>query len=246
MFGTEVYYFPNYDTLSAKPPSATYGGVRHAGTFELSDDGKRVLRSFGFAKSLIVSNCCHYLLFHYGLAEGFPEFIGGRDGNRMPPVRVILSSYDKPFIYNQIQHHFNLVADTKELPSISSVISESQLSYNEDFWLLNVWKPNESGFTRFEFLSKRPLLNGYHVKGGCGTNCDFSTVSFAEQAKNTRPHVSMRSITLFRERVLLCASEEDVRNGCDPASERFDSVPEMLGIIDDMFEAAKTYPQDRK
>lgn len=131
------------------------------------------------------------------------------------------------------------------IQSIRSFVSNDQLSYTDDFWLLTVGEPSERGVRLFEFLPKRPLLNGYHVIGGCGTVCSFYTISFAETSKNKRPHESMQYITMFKENAFLCAPE-DVENGCDPESEEFDGVLKMIDLIDDMFESATIDPQDGK
>ena len=234
VFGPEVYYFP----------SSPKGGVRAARTVERGDDGQ-FIRSFGNTSGLIISRCCHWLLTYYGLAEVFPDFRADRDGNRMPPARLIISSYDKPYSENKVRRHFDIKSKANEQPSIYDVISEGQVSYNDDFWLLDVWEPNDQGVRVFEALSKRALLNGRHVYALCGSGCNFSTLSFAEDGKNKLPHITLLWLTVTGENMFLC-NTKDLKSGCDPSPKVFDQVPRMLGLIEDMFDAAQINPKDQR
>lgn len=233
VFGSEVYYFPQGTKKQA--------GVSPARIVEWSDDDD-IVRSFGNTTNLIVSKCCDLLLSHYGLADDFPDF-PIRRGNRMPPAWTIISSYDRPHPDNTTARRFGI--SSTEPVSISEVIADDQASYDEDFWLLSVGEPNEIGVRGFGLLSKRPLLSGHHVYAACGTMCTFSTLSFAEDIDNKKPHVSLRWMTLTKKNKFLCAPEK-LESGCDPAHEVFDDVPRMLDLLDDMFEAAQVHPGDRK
>ncbi len=237
--GGDVFYFPQYDTMTEKPPDVLAGGVKTGQFFEVGA-GDRLLRSFSAAPRLTISNCCHHLLAHYGLAEGFPEFGMPREGNRMPPAATILSAHDRPHPDNSAQRRFAAASD--EVPSIGAVIGDNQLSFNDDFWLLSVDAPNAQDVRRFRVLSKHPLLNDRHVFGDCDTSCTFSTLSFADDAQNGRAHVSLRWMTLTREQMFLCAGAEH-ETGCDAAPDVFDQVPAMLKTIDDMLDAARQFPE---
>lgn len=241
-FGPELYYFPNPSTFLERFPVYVPGGVR-AGHFKEYNDEGEILRSFGPSIGLIISACCQHLLEFYDLAKDFPTFYLPRGGNRMPRTRVLIHAYNDPGTDNKISRHFRITYPKNEPPAIEDVILEDQQSYNDDFWLISVSEPNKSGESYFGVLSKRPLLNDRHVYAQCTSGCNFHTVSFEKDANNKRIHINLLWMTLAEENMFLCTAET-LLQGCDPASDVFDQVPRMLELIEDMFTAAQTKPQN--
>lgn len=240
--GPELYYFPTYNTLIERPYAAYLGSVR-MGTFIDWGVGTEVLRSYGNS-SLMISDCCHYLLTFFALADDFPEFPDSRFdqvGNKMPSVRLTLSPYNTQGRDNNIRPHLGWSLLESAPPSVNDVISANQRSYNGDFWLINVSERESSGTITIDVLSKRAILNDRHVFARCRTACDFHTVSFAEDGENTRAHISMQWMTLTGTSLGLCTPAQ-VDVDCDPSPDIFDKVPAMFGVIEDMFTAAQIKP----
>lgn len=238
--GPKLYYFPTYNTLGERP--VAFSGTVRPSRFAEIDENDQVMRSFGYASSLITTRCCHYLLAFYDLADDFPDFRPDREGNQMPQARMIMRAHSYDHRDNRLSRHVETVDETPSdaPPSIHDVISPTQLSYNDDFWLLDILR-SANGELSGGLLSKRPLLNGRHVYAGCGTSCSFHTVSLAEDGNNERAHVSMLRVDLSGERLILC-SREEIEVGCNPAASVFEKIPLMLERMDDMFAAAQQYP----
>lgn len=237
-FGPSVYHFPTTATMTVKPPDVLFGGVK-AGRFFETDNNGHLQRSLSVAGSTIIANCCHYLLMFYELADDVPQF-REVDGNRMPAAWATFAASNEPYRENKAFRYFDLPIDA--LPKLDTLISTDQSSFNDDFWLTKFGDPHETGDNSFHIVSKRPLLNGYHVLGRCGLqSCSLHTLALADTKGETRPHVSLRHMTLTRRDEYLCLSGE-LENECNPASEVFDKVIIMLGIVEDMFEAASAYP----
>lgn len=238
VFGSEVYYFPTWSTMTVKPPSALFGGVRAGRLYETDNDGK-LLRSISVSPVASFLNCCHHLLIFYGLAEVMPIFMESPSGNRMPSTKLSLSQFDHPGPYNNIRRWIDY--DLGAFPRLDEVISKDAVSYNDDFWVLDVGEVYERRFRAFSLLSKRPLFHGRQVYASCAKTCTFGTMSFAGSENETRPHIELNSMLLTGENMFLC-SREELENGCDPSPDAFDKVPVMLSVLDDMFEAASIHP----
>lgn len=238
-FGPELYYFPTMKTMTVKPPDVLSGGVKPGRFFETNEDGD-LLRSVSISGGTIIANCCHHLLTFYGLADAMPMFRESPDGNRMPAAWTVITSFDRPRLKEATR--LRLGYGDKLIPSIRDLVGESQLSYNDDFWLISFGEQSKSGIRMFEVLSKRPLLNGHYVYGRCSTACFFRTLRLEETVDEVRPHVSLRDMRLTGENMFLCSSEE-LAKGCDPAPENFDQVTVMLELVEQMFEAAAVFPE---
>ena len=237
-FGPSVYHFPTIATMTVKPPDVLAGGVK-AGRFFETDINGHLQRSLSVSGGTIVANCCHYLLVFYDLADDVPQF-REVDGNRMPTAWATFASGNKPHRDNKAFRYFDVPSNAQ--PKLDTLISENQASFNNDFWLTKSREPDEIGDRAFHIVSKRPLLNGYHVLARCGLQgCSVNTLALADTEGETRPHVSLRHMTLTNRDEYLCISDEH-ENECDPAPEVFEKVIVLLGIIEDMFEAASVYP----
>lgn len=238
-FGPEVYHFPTMTTMTVKPPDVLSGGVKPGRFFETNEDGN-LLRSVSVSGGTIIANCCHHLLTFYGLAGAMPRFRESRDGNKMPSAWTVITSFDRPRIKATTRDRLGY-GETL-VPPIRNLLGESPASYNDDFWLLRFDEPSKRGIRYFEVLSKRPLLNGHHVLGGCEWTCTFRTLRLEKTVDEVRPQVFLGEMLLTGENMFLCSSEE-LENGCDPAPEIFDQVTVMLGLIEDMFDAAAVFPE---
>ncbi|KIT17963.1 hypothetical protein [Jannaschia aquimarina] len=236
VFGSEVYYFPTGRTMAEKEDFFV-DPLLPGGFVEFGEDGELV-RSVGLSGGLIISSCCNPLLAFYDLIDQIPEFRPGVSKpriNMMMPGRMSIRSRDRPARENQLGWTSDY--DGEAAPTMESFLSEDQPSYKDDFWLMEIGDIDSRGFRGFGFLSKRPLLLGRHVQGGCSRICSFATVSFAETASETRPHIFLRYLYITDENVFLCSPEE-FEAGCDPASETMDKVKTMLLVLDDMFDTA--------
>ena len=237
-FGPHTYYFPTIATMADKLSGVIGVGVRPGRYLDVSDD-ETVRRSFSDARSLIITYCCHYLLTFYEMAGDFPSFREPGKSARMLPVRMTLSSHDHPNYQNAIQRGFGDGFD--EFPPLESAVPSNTLSYNDDFWTIGIGEIDSRGFRAFRLLSKRPLLNGRRVYATCVRLCSFSTMSFAGDESETRPHVALRSMQMTQDNMFRCTAQE-FENGCDPSPDAFDAVPAMLSVLEDMFDAATNLP----
>ncbi len=232
-----TYYFPSYDLLTEQFPQIGLGFAIPRDHVEWREDGT-VRRSFSGATRLRIRACCNAMLAHYGLidADALSETAMG------PGVTGWMRIYAQTW-FAISDHH---------LGPLSDYISEDQLSYNDDFWLLSTGDlTGLRQVRRFTVLSKEPLLNGYRVRAICSTYCDIATVAFDGDGENTRPHIEMeispnqgratRRSAGF-DRSLFRCNPEDLADGCDPAAPIFDEVPRMLGLLDTMFEMARVHP----
>ena len=243
--GPEVYYFPTITTmLSRMPRSGMLGPWGYGRLVERSADGQYV-RSATNARLNGVSNCCHGLLVFYGLAEAFPAFRGIRNGNRMPLALTTFESFNFPNLDSRIG---GINRSLEPFAPIEAAISPDQLSYNDDFWVLEAEDElvprllSGNPFRSFRLLSKGPMFHGWHISVTCDALCTFRTIPFAGSETETRPHAELRSMVLTGENMFLCTLEE-VANGCDPSPDAMDAIPEMFEVLEDMFEAAQVFPE---
>ncbi len=234
-FGPDLYYFPTLGLMTEKPPGFT-GGLLPGRYVEL-DEENNTRRSFSDSGRFTVSNCCHYLLAFYGLAEGVPEILRDKAGVRMRSAVTGFRSHESPDAYNKINRWVDF--EIEETPSIQAVIRADQPSFNDDFWLLFSGQPNEKGGRELRLLSKRPLINDRHVLATCDSLCTFATVSLEEATGGTQPHVTLKWMVV--PTVGSCHPGAS-RYGCPLSMEAFEEVPRLLAVIDEMFQAAKKKP----
>lgn len=239
--GPELYYFPLYYTLTERPEFWYSGSVR-MGRFVEPGLQNDYLRSFQYG-GLAINHCCHYLLTFYGLADSFPDFKSEEAGNRMISTQIRISPHNRPARDNRFFRHFRNINSSDEPPLIDTLISPTQLSYNDDFWLLRISDHELPDYRYVELLSKRPLLNDRHVFARCGRGCSIHTIDLADDSETVRAHLSLSTLALTGESLILCSSE-DFASECDPSPDIFDDVPRMLEVIENTFEAAQVFPNN--
>ncbi|MEM1274700.1 MAG: hypothetical protein AAGF88_12860 [Pseudomonadota bacterium] len=247
VLGSEVYYFPNAQTVAAHTGSgATAGAGRFYDGSSANEPSARSFQDRGRVSIL----CCDALLRFYGLAETMPPMRDPAEPYVLSNTRLTATSSAYWLTPDHAERHLGdaLAHGLGDYPPFDAV--ETEHAYNDDFWVLSAGDADAQGFRPFRLLSNRPLLHGRHVLTSCGAplcphcsqQCSIRTLSFAGDETELRPNVDIRWVGFTAGNIFPCSLDE-IAHGCDPSPDALDGIPEVLAAIEDMFEAAQVVPE---